>query len=108
MNEGLGCNRNLEASQNRASRLRRPCRIGSKPLYQRQLMVLIRSRIESGPLPDPLFFFPERDLLIARTRLAQINAPDWLGWHHRTRDEARFQPNARQIATRRTAKLDPF
>src|SRR3984957_20884756 len=62
MNEGLGCNRNLEASQNRASRLRRPCRIGSKPLYQRQLMVLIRSRIESGPLPDPLFF-------ITRTRL---------------------------------------
>ena len=42
--------------QNRASRPRGPCRIGRKPLYQPQLMVLIRSRIESGPLRDPLFF----------------------------------------------------
>src|SRR6266576_1127915 len=39
---------------------RGPCRIAQKPLYQRQLMVLIRSRIESGPLGTRSFLLPER------------------------------------------------
>ena len=45
-----------KAAKNHASRPCGPCRIAEKPLYQPQLMVLIRSRIESGPLRDPLFF----------------------------------------------------
>src|ERR1700730_9692411 len=48
--------RNSKAAQIRGFGPRGPCRSREKPLYRRQLMVLIRSRIESGPLPDPLFF----------------------------------------------------
>src|SRR5882757_1625616 len=39
---------------------RGPCRIARKPLYQPQLMVLIRSRIESGPPGTRSFLLPER------------------------------------------------
>src|SRR5712664_5019745 len=49
-----------ETPQNHALRPRGPCRIGGKPLYQPQLMVLIRSRIESGPLGTRSFLLPER------------------------------------------------
>src|ERR1700722_17217025 len=39
---------------------RGPCPVGEKPLYQPQLMVLIRSRIESGPPGTRSFLLPER------------------------------------------------
>ena len=56
MKEGLGSELHPKGRKNHALRPRRPCRIGGKPLYQPQLIVLIRPRIESGPVPDPLFF----------------------------------------------------
>src|SRR5882724_9066449 len=36
-----------------------PCRIEGKPLYEAQLMVLTRSRIESGPPGTRSFLLPE-------------------------------------------------
>src|SRR6202163_1826981 len=61
-----------ETPQNRSFRPRGPCRIGGKPLYQPQLMVLIRSRIESGPPGTRSFLLPERARRVRRrARLRQ-------------------------------------
>ena len=54
--EGLGLKRAGKAVKSRLRGLAGLAVSAGKPLYQPQLMVLIRSRIESGPLPDPLFF----------------------------------------------------
>ena len=56
--------------------LRGPCRIAQKPLYQPQLMVLIRSRIESGPLGTRSFLLPERGCAINGAGLARAAQPD--------------------------------
>src|ERR1700716_3609558 len=48
-----------------------PCRTQGKPLYQPQLMVLIRSRIESGPPGTRSFLLPERAGLKCWARFGQ-------------------------------------
>src|SRR6202166_4325914 len=74
-----------ETPQNRSFRPRGPCRIGGKPLYQPQLMVLIRSRIESGPPGTRSFLLPEW--------VPQLTTPGPVQGDRRT-----AQPNASQTA----------
>src|SRR5215212_12206123 len=81
-----------------------PCRIGEKRLYQPQLMVLIRSRIESGPLGTRSFLLPER-----ASGLFPGPAPG-----KATADQAREAPRTsvkvrpnRMHLDRSKAKLDP-
>src|SRR5579863_10031456 len=59
MKEGLGSKAAPKGPKIHASRPGGPCRMGGKPLYQPQLMVLIRSRIESGPPGTRSFLLPE-------------------------------------------------
>src|SRR5450631_3405078 len=69
-----------------------------KPLYQPQLMVLIRSRIESGPPGTRSFLLPERARKRRRARLRQFR---------RTGFPTRPQTNARPTAqSRQTLTLD--
>src|SRR3984893_9076696 len=64
--------RSREARKITVVRPRGPCRITRKPLYQRQLMVLIRSRIESGPRGTRSFLLPGPARgLMARGRLGK-------------------------------------
>ena len=62
-----------ERPQNHGLAASRALPYRGKPLYQPQLMVLIRSRIESGPLRDPLFLLPDRAWRGVR-RLGSIRA----------------------------------
>src|SRR4249920_3418575 len=55
MKEGLG---RTVAAERAQIHLARPCRAAEKALYGLQLIVLIRSRIESGPLRTRSFLLP--------------------------------------------------
>ena len=83
MNEGLRSQTARNGPQNHVlNGPRGPCRSSGKPLYRQQLMVLIRSRIESGPPGTRSFLLPER----GRCRSA---APAVSGERSRTCVEAR-------------------
>jgi len=55
--EGLGPKSNPKCPKMPAAAADGPCRIAGKSLYHRELMVLIRSRIESGPRGPALFYY---------------------------------------------------
>src|SRR6516164_1355855 len=59
--------------------LRGPCRSFEKTLYRRELIVLIRSRIESGPPGTRSFLLPER----ARRRTSERDLLGHTGWADR-------------------------
>ena len=81
-------------------RPRGPCRIGGKPLYQPQLMVLIRSRIESGPPGTRSFLLPERARqLRRRARLGQTGRTAFEARRQRKPDRPTHRPPKRQILT---------
>src|SRR5580700_2632029 len=91
--EGLGPKPPFKARKIAGSRPRGPCRVGGKPLYRGQLMVLIRSRIESGPPGTRSFLLPERTRRDApRDRAGKTGRTTSWNTASKTAPKAKFDP----------------